>query len=79
MTEEMKELGFDVGHRRVGRLMQENGIEVKRNKKFKGKEDQETIRGIVSPTSGQQSQLQYRAEPAEAGLPCRPPEPEMGR
>jgi len=35
MTEEMKELGFDVGHRRVGRLMQENGIEVKRNKKFK--------------------------------------------
>lgn len=35
MTEELKELGFGVGHRRVGRLMQENGIEVKRNKKFK--------------------------------------------
>ena len=35
MTEELKELSFDVGHRRVGRLMQENGIEVKRNKKFK--------------------------------------------
>lgn len=35
MTEELKELGFDVGHRRVGRLMQENGIEVKRNKKYK--------------------------------------------
>lgn len=39
MTEELKELGFDVGHRRVGRLMQENGIEVKRNKKFKATTD----------------------------------------
>ena len=35
MTEELKELGLEVGHRRVGRLMGENGIEVKRNKKFK--------------------------------------------
>ncbi len=39
MTEELKELGFDIGHRRVGRLMQENGIEVKRNKKFKATTD----------------------------------------
>lgn len=29
MTEELKELGLDVGHRRVGRLMSQNGIEVK--------------------------------------------------
>ena len=35
MTEELKELGFEVGHRRVGRLMRENAIKVKRNKKFK--------------------------------------------
>ena len=39
MTEKLKKLGFDVGHRRVGRLMGENGIEVKRNKKFKATKD----------------------------------------
>ena len=26
MTEELKEIGLDVGHRRVGRLMRQNGI-----------------------------------------------------
>ena len=35
MTEELKEVGVDVGHRRVGRLMRENGIVVKRTSKFK--------------------------------------------
>ena len=30
MTEELKEVGVDVGHRRVGRLMRENGIIVER-------------------------------------------------
>ncbi len=39
MTEELKELGLDVGHRRVGRLMRENGIKVRRNKKFKATTD----------------------------------------
>ena len=39
MTEELKELGLDVGHRRIGRLMSENSIEVKRNKKFKATTD----------------------------------------
>lgn len=39
MTEELKELGLDVGHRRVGRLMRENSILVKRNKKFKATTD----------------------------------------
>lgn len=34
MTEGLKERCFDFGDSRVGRLMQENGIEVKRNKKF---------------------------------------------
>ncbi len=28
MTEELKEIGLDVGHRRVGRLMRQNGISV---------------------------------------------------
>ena len=33
MTEELKELGLNVGHRRVGRLMHENGIRIERSKK----------------------------------------------
>ena len=39
MAEGLKELGLDVGHRRVGRLMNQNGIEVKRNKTFKAAMD----------------------------------------
>lgn len=34
MTEELKELGLNVGHRPVGRLMRENGIRVERSKKY---------------------------------------------
>jgi transposase InsO family protein len=39
MTEELKEIGVDVGHRRVGRLMRENGIVVERTRKFKATTD----------------------------------------
>ena len=39
MTEELKEVGIDVGHRRVGRLMRENGIVVERMRKFKATTD----------------------------------------
>jgi transposase InsO family protein len=49
MTEELKDVG--VGHRRVGRLMRENGIIVERTRKFKVEEGQEMIRGIISPTT----------------------------
>lgn len=35
MTEELKELGLDVGHRRVGRLMHENNISIVRTRKHK--------------------------------------------
>lgn len=35
MTEELKKLGLNVVHRRVGRLMRENGIRVERSKKYK--------------------------------------------
>jgi putative transposase len=35
MAEELQEVGLDVGQRRVGRLMQENGIVVERKRKFK--------------------------------------------
>jgi len=39
MTEELKELGLNVGHRRVGRLMRDNGIKVQRNKEFRAATD----------------------------------------
>ena len=39
MTEELKDVGVDVGHRRVGRLMRENGIVVERTRKFKATMD----------------------------------------
>lgn len=39
MTEELKAVGIDVGHRRVGRLMHENGITVERTRKFKATTD----------------------------------------
>jgi len=35
MTEELQELGLNVGHQRVGRLMRENGIKVVRTQKYK--------------------------------------------
>ena len=35
MTEELKEIGLKVGHRRVGRLMRQNGISVVRTRKHK--------------------------------------------
>lgn len=35
MTEELKEIGLEVGHRRVGRLMRQNGIPVIRTRKHK--------------------------------------------
>ena len=39
MTEELKEVGVDVGHRRVGRLMRDNGIVVERTRKYKATTD----------------------------------------
>lgn len=35
MTEELKEIGLEVGHRRVGRLMRQNDISVVRTHKYK--------------------------------------------
>ena len=51
MTEELKEVGVDVGHRRVGWLMRENGIVVEKARKFKVEEGQEMNWGIISPTT----------------------------
>lgn len=39
MTVELKELGFNVGHRRVGRLMSQNRIQVFRTHKYKASTD----------------------------------------
>ena len=39
MTAEPKELGLNVGHRRVGRLMRQNGISVVRTRKYKATTD----------------------------------------
>lgn len=65
MTEELKEVGVDVGQRRVGRLMHDNGIVVERTRKFKVEEGTEMIRGIISPTRDRQRpHVQYRAEPS---------------
>ena len=39
MTQELQEQGLEVGHRRVGRLMQQNGIKVVRTHKYKATTD----------------------------------------
>ena len=39
MTEELKEIGLNVRHRRVGRLMRQNGISVVRTRKYKATTD----------------------------------------
>lgn len=39
MTQELKELGLNVGHRRVGRLMSQNGLKVVRTRKYKATTD----------------------------------------
>jgi len=39
MTEELKEIGLNVGHRCVGRLMRQNGISVVRTRKYKATTD----------------------------------------
>ena len=39
MSEELKELGLNVGHRRVGRLMRQNGLSVVRTRKYKATTD----------------------------------------
>ena len=62
ITEELKEIGLDVGHRRVGRLMRQNGISVVRTRKHKAttiarqaiaKQSAERGTAITSSTSRQ--------------------------
>ncbi len=65
MTEESKEIDFDGDHRRVGRLMGQNGISVIRVRKQKVKRDSNHKFNI--------------AELAVPVLHCSRAKPEMGR
>jgi len=47
MSEELKEIGLDVGHRRVGRLMRQNGMSVVRTRKHKVTTDSDHKFNIV--------------------------------
>lgn len=79
MTEELNELGLQVGQRRVGRLMRQNGIQIVRTRKFKVEEGQKMIRGIIFPTTHRQRpHLQHRAESPAARLHGERAKPEMG-
>jgi len=51
MTEDLKDVGIDVGHLRVGRLMRDNGIFVKKTRKFNVEEGQKMTRGIILPAT----------------------------
>jgi transposase InsO family protein len=53
MTEELKELGLDVGHRRVGRLMRQNSIQVIRTRKYKATTDSNYLLNISPNLLGQ--------------------------
>jgi transposase InsO family protein len=53
MTEALQEVGIDVGHRRVGRLMRENGIVIERTRKFKVRREQNLIQWIKFPAARQ--------------------------
>ncbi|SCZ71444.1 HTH-like domain-containing protein [Epibacterium ulvae] len=47
MTEKLKEIGLDVGHRRIGRLMRQNGISVVTIHKHKATTDSDHKFNIV--------------------------------
>jgi transposase InsO family protein len=56
MTEELKELGLAVGHRRVGRLMRQNAIQVIRTRKYKATTDSNHLLNISPILFGQDFQ-----------------------
>ena len=66
MAEELQELGLNFGHRRVGRLMRDNGIKILRNQK--------EIYGY----KGQLPHVQHCAQPTGSGFFCRWPKPKVG-
>ena len=47
MTQELKEVGLNVGHRRIGRLMRQNGIHVVRTRKYRVTTDSNHAFGIA--------------------------------
>ena len=78
MTEELNELGLQVGQRRVGRLMRQDRIQVVRTRKFKVEEGQKMIRGIIfATTHRQRSHLQHRSESPAARFHSERAKPEV--
>jgi len=53
MTEELQELGLEVGHRRVGRVMRDNGIKFVRTRKFTATTDGNQTLNIAPILLGQ--------------------------
>ena len=66
MTEELKELGIDVGHRRVGRLMRQNGLMVVRTRKYKATTDS-NHRFNIAPNRRNQNFIAERPNQKWAG------------
>ncbi len=60
MTEELKEIGLNIGHRRVGRLMRQNGISVVRTRKHKVRRVKNLIRGIKFTDARHTAIISYR-------------------
>jgi transposase InsO family protein len=94
MTEELQELGLEVGHRRVGRLMAENGMKVVRTRKYKATTDSNhafavapnlldrdfSVNAPNQKWAGDiQSCFRSGAEPAGPGFLGQRPQSEMGR
>ena len=52
MTEELQELNLTVGHRRVDRLMRENGIKIIRTQKYKATTDSNHTFNIAPQSVG---------------------------
>ena len=68
MTEELQELNLAVCHRRVGRLMRENGIKIVRTQKYLE----------IQGDDRQQSYVQHCAQFAGSGILSGSAEPEVG-
>ena len=62
MTEELKEMGFDVGYHRVGRIMRQNSISVVRTHKYKVTTDSNHKFNIASNATWPSKDLPLKRE-----------------
>ena len=79
MTQELNELGVQVGQRRVARIMRDNGIQILRIRKFKRTTHCPTgdLRS-KSAERGKQSRLQHRTKSLAPGLHGEWTQPQVG-